>query len=358
MYPVEVKKWILNYREVLIIATGMLVLLLFRDTVTGTVSRLIFLYFFAALAFRMDSRLPVGAGLLLLFSAAIAITNSEEFANNLAIYAYYFLVIGVLLHIIEYVKEGEKEATTRPAVENRLRAGNEKKQRIIAIASGKGGVGKTTLAANLGAAIAKLENKVILIDLDLAMPNLEIITGLKNPPVGLVDALEGTLEIHRVKYSGPCGVNVIPPGVMLEGYSEANTEKIKKLLEDFPLKNDYVILDMPPGRDAIDVLSNAIEALIVVNPDKASILDALNMKVLLVKKDVKILGIILNRAYREDVKWIEEIERMLESHIVAVIPESGVVREALHSEKCFIEVEPGSKPSKEIMELAKEIDGI
>ncbi|MFH0904899.1 MAG: cell division ATPase MinD [Methanobacteriota archaeon] len=277
------------------------------------------------------------------------------FPFDLAVFAVYFLIGGVVLKFIEHLRE--KRTEEGAAHKNDLPSFRERPH-IIAIASGKGGVGKTTVAANLGAALSKLGNTVTLIDMDLAMPNLEIITGLRNSPVGLVDVLGGTLEIDRVKYSGPCGMNVIPPGVMLEGYTGGNTEKIKTLLEDFPLKTDYVILDMPPGREGVGVLSNIIEALLVVNPDKASILDALNMKVLLMKKDVKILGVVLNRAQRDDEKWIDEIERVLESHVVAVIPESKIVRDALHSEECFVEVEPESKPSNEILDLAKEISGI
>ncbi len=163
-------------------------------------------------------------------------------------------------------------------------------------------------------------------------------------------------QLEDVVYSGTSGVNVIPPGIMLEGYSEGNTEKIMALFKDFPIKSDYLVLDMPPGREAVNVLSEKMEALLVVNPDKASILDALNMKMLLSGKDVNILGIILNRAQRNDEKWIDEIERVLESNVVAVIPESMVVKEALHSEECFVKVKPESKPSKEIMNLAKELE--
>lgn len=230
----------------------------------------------------------------------------------------------------------------------------EKKRHFIAIASGKGGVGKTTIAANLGAALAKLGNKVTIIDMDLAMPNLEIITGLRNPPVGLLDVLEGRLGLEHVVYTGPMGTKVIPPGVMLDGYSGDNTEKIRELLKELPLKSDFIILDMPPGREAVDVLWGEIEALLVANPDKASVLDALNMKVLLEKKGVKVLGAVLNRA-EHDERWIDEIERMLETSVVAVIPESKTVKTALESEECFVVAEPESAPSKEIMGLAKEI---
>ncbi len=355
----EVRRMADEYRQVLIIAAGLVLLFLFRGVIQETISRVIFLYFFVALAYRIDFRLPIVAAILLLLGAALAVAGSENFANNLAIYGYYFLVIGVVLALVEYMKEGRKEGIQQsimeeaPEIEQRMEV--EKKRRIIAVASGKGGVGKTTIAGNLGAALAKLGNNVTLMDMDLAMPNLEIITGLRNPPVGLVDALEGRLEFGRVIYTGPMGTKVIPPGIMLDGYSRENAEKIRKLLESFPLQSDFVILDMPPGREAVEVLSDKIEALLVVNPNKPAVLDALNMKVLLEKKGVTILGVVLNRANREDEEWIQEIERVLEARVVAVIPESRAVKEALDNEDCFVAAQPGNVASKEIATLAQEL---
>jgi septum site-determining protein MinD len=232
-----------------------------------------------------------------------------------------------------------------------------RKYHIIAIASGKGGVGKTTIAANLGATLSKLNKKVFVIDMDLAMPNLEIITGLKSPPVGLIDVLEGRLEIEQVIYIGPMGTKIIPPGIMLDGYSkEDNREKIIKLFRSFPIENDYIILDMPPGREAVDVLFEDIEALLVINPDKASILDAINMKALLGRKGVNIIGAILNRS-EHDLELIDEIERVLETKILAVIPDSKIVKDATNNEECFAVTKRESDPSKELMELANEIVG-
>ncbi|MBU3966332.1 MAG: P-loop NTPase [Euryarchaeota archaeon] len=128
----------------------------------------------------------------------------------------------MVLALIEYVKEGKTEEAVQPSVKERPHVENEK-PRLIAVASGKGGVGKTTIAANLGAALAELGCRVTMIDMDLAMPNLEIITGLRNPPVGLVDVLEGKLDLTQVVYTEPMGTQVIPPGIMLEGYSRENT---------------------------------------------------------------------------------------------------------------------------------------
>ena len=105
----------------------------------------------------------------------------------------------------------------------------------------------------------------------------------------------------------------------------------------------------------MDVLWDGIEVLLVVNPEKASVLDALNMKAILEKRGVRILGVVLNRARGGEEEWIEEIERALEESVVAVIPESRIVKEAFDNEECFLEAEPGSKPSKEIMWLAEEL---
>jgi septum site-determining protein MinD len=206
--------------------------------------------------------------------------------------------------------------------------------------------------------LSKLHKKVTIIDMDLAMPNLEIITGLKSTPVGLIDVLEGRLGLDRVTYAGPEGIKIIPPGIMLEGYSKEDTkQKITELLKNLPVDNDYIILDMPPGREAIDVLSgNDIGVLLVVNSNKPSILDAVNIKTLLDKKNVRTLGVILNR-YERDPELIDEIEKTLDSKVVAVIPESKIVNDAYMYEECFVVTKAGSDPSKELMDLAKEIIG-
>ncbi len=265
-----------------------------------------------------------------------------------------FIAAILLLSLRKYIPE-EKNYKKETKEENKG-PGIKRRYHIIAIASGKGGVGKTTIAANLGIMLSKLHKKVTVMDLDLAMPNLEIIIGLKSTPVGLIDVLEGRMGLDRVTYAGPEGIKIIPPGVMLEGYSkEDTTQKITDLLRNLPFDNDYIILDMPPGREAIDVLSgNDIEVLLVVNSNKPSILDAVNIKILLDKKNVKILGVILNR-YKRDPELIDEIEKTLDSKVVAVIPESKMVNDAYMNEECFAITKEGCDPSKELMDFAKEI---
>ncbi|MCX9084685.1 MAG: P-loop NTPase [Candidatus Methanoperedens sp.] len=339
-------------------------LILFYDIFQDTMSRLTFLYFVFLLVYRIDARIPLASVLLFLFGfAIILVAGNKALAYDLSIYALYFLIVGILLKSTEYIRakrekiDGNEIKDITPVKEGKQIIPTKKEgQRFLAIVSGKGGVGKTTIAANLGTALSQLDNKVIMMDMDLAMPNLEIITGLKNPPVGLIDVLEGRLELARVTYIGRSGISVIPPGVMLEGYSNENVYKINKLLNEFPLKSDFVILDMPPGREAVEIFSSKIEALLVVNPDKAAVLDAVNMKVLLEKKGVNILGTVINRGSKKDTGWIDEVENALEIPVIAIIPENNIVKRSLDREECFVDADADSPPSREMMHLARKIE--
>jgi septum site-determining protein MinD len=354
VFPEHIRNMVDKYNKELCLASGILLLFLFYIIFQDTLVILIFLYFFILCWYRIDARIPLAAVLLFLSGAAvIMLIGNQSLAYDLAIYAIYFLIGGILLKLIEYIRD--KKHTINEYVIKEVMTEREG-QRFLAIVSGKGGVGKTTIAANLGAALAELDNKVIMMDMDLAMPNLEIITGLKNPPVGLIDVLEGRLELARVTFKGHAGMTIIPPGILLEGYSNENVEKINKLLDDFSLKSDFVILDMPPGREAVEIFSSKMEALLVVNPDKAAVLDAINMKVLLKKKGVKTLGTVINRGSKNDEVWIDEIERALELPIIAIIPDNSIVKKSLDREECFVDVAADSAPSKEIMRLARKIE--
>ena len=140
--------------------------------------------------------------------------------------------------------------------------------RVIVVASGKGGVGKTTIAANLAVALSLFGKKVAVVDADIVMANLEIIMGLKNPPVALIDVLKGRLEVEDVIYEGPEGVKIIPAGITLDGFNEENMETLKTLLKEIPAYIEILVIDAPAGRDAAMVMDRGQEVIIVTRSEE------------------------------------------------------------------------------------------
>ncbi len=230
--------------------------------------------------------------------------------------------------------------------------------RFIVIASGKGGVGKTTLSANLAVALAQFGKNVAVIDADIVMANLEIIMGLRNPPVALIDTLTGMVSIEDVMYEGPCGVRVIPAGITLDGFNEENMEMLKTSLREIPSEIDILVIDAPAGRDAAMVMDEGQEVIIVTMPEVSSVSDALKMKILAERMGAKIVGVIMNRVENKSRELaMSEVENTLDSSVISVVPESERIKEALAYEVPFVLEYPDSKPSMIIKMLAANLIG-
>lgn len=230
--------------------------------------------------------------------------------------------------------------------------------RFLVVASGKGGVGKTTIAANLAVALAMFGKRVAVIDADVVMANLEIIMGLRSPPVALIDVLSGRLKIEDIIYEGPAGVKIIPAGITLDGFNEQNMEMLKAAFKEIPKDIEILVIDAPAGRDAAMVMDDGQEVLIVTMPLVSSVSDALKMKILAEKMGAKVTGTILNMVEGEPRELTRvEVENTLDSNIVSAIPYDGKVKDALAYEVPFVEMFPSSKPSKEIMKLAASLIG-
>lgn len=225
--------------------------------------------------------------------------------------------------------------------------------RHIVVASGKGGVGKTTIAANLAVALAGRGKETVILDADIVMANLEIIMGLRNPPVALIDVLMGKLRLPEVIFEGPGGVKIIPAGITLDGFSERNMEMLRAALREIPEDVDIMVIDSPAGRDAAMVMDDGQEVLIVTTPQVSSVSDALKMKLLAEKMGSEVAGVIMNMVEgRPRELKVDEVEAALDARVVSVIPEEEEVKEALASEVPFVLKYPNARSSIEVMKLA------
>jgi len=235
--------------------------------------------------------------------------------------------------------------------------------RRISIVSGKGGVGKTTVAANLSAALAKLDKKVIVIDADVAMANLALFFGLQPAPITLQDVLLGEAEIYDAVYEGPHGLNIVPSGLSLQEYRRVNPEKMGEVLSGLENEYDYVLLDAPAGIEdnAMAAIATTDEAIFVVTPDKASLADVIKVKLTVERIDVKPYGIILNmvRGFPGEPSE-DDVKNIVELAVLGSIPEDSEVRRTLLMQRPspIVVRRPDSPTAKAFMQIAAHMSGV
>jgi len=229
--------------------------------------------------------------------------------------------------------------------------------RIIGILSGKGGVGKTTTAINLGASTLDFGREVIVVDGDLGTSNLALQLGLVHFPATIQDLLKGDVDLFHAIYIHESGLRIIPASISLR-YLEAESEKLRDL---FTRLNSMVFVDSPPGldRQVLSIMEACDEALIVTNPNISAVTDAL--KTVSVARDMgkKITGVVVNRY--EGGKFdlsLEEISEMFEEEILGVVPESKDVKKSQFLRTPLVKLSPLSPVSLAYKEIAAKILGV
>ncbi|MFA5746142.1 MAG: cell division ATPase MinD [archaeon] len=202
---------------------------------------------------------------------------------------------------------------------------------IIAIVSGKGGVGKTTLTGNLGIALSELGYSVLLIDADLAMANLSLLMGLKTPPITIHDVLLGSAPANDAIYEGPKGVKIIPAGLSISFYTRVDVERLVAITKDLQKKFDYILIDSPAGieKNVIAAMSASTQILLITEPTAPSVADAFKAKIVAQRLNQRVLGVVVNKVSNTKGEVSElEIIKMLELPSYGKIPYSDDIRES------------------------------
>jgi flagellar biosynthesis protein FlhG len=176
--------------------------------------------------------------------------------------------------------------------------------RVIGVTSGKGGVGKTNLAANLAVLAARQDQRVLIIDGDLGLANVEIVYGLE-PQHHLGHLLDGDVGLRDVLATGPAGVKVLPAGNGLQRLTRLDDGQRLRLvsaLEEIEDEFDLVLLDTGAGigDNVLFFIGAAQEALLVVSPEPTSLTDAYaTIKVLCQEAGMRHFSVVVNQAAHE-----------------------------------------------------------
>lgn len=205
---------------------------------------------------------------------------------------------------------------------------------VIVVTSGKGGVGKTTSTANIGAGLAQEGKQVIVIDTDLGLRNLDVVMGLENRIVyNLVDVVEGRCRPKQAIIKDKRFTNLyLLPSAQTKDKSAVSPEQMRKLTEELAEEYDYVILDCPAGIEQgfQNAIAGANKAIIVTTPEVSAIRDADKIISLLEANQLKDCHLVINRirmdmVMRGDMMSVDDVTEILAVPLLGIIPDDEAV---------------------------------
>ena len=208
--------------------------------------------------------------------------------------------------------------------------------RVIVITSGKGGVGKTTTNANIGTALARAGNKVVMIDTDLGLRNLDLLLGLENRIVyTIVDVVEKRCKLKQALVKDKKNPNLCLLAAAQTRDKSAVTEKqLKEICEKLKKDFDFILVDCPAGIEQgfQNAVAGASEAIVVTTPEMSAVRDADRIIGLLeAKEDIKSYKLLINRVRpnlvkSNDMMSVEDVVEILSADLIGIIPEdTGII---------------------------------
>ncbi|WP_314294519.1 septum site-determining protein MinD [Fusobacterium periodonticum] len=238
--------------------------------------------------------------------------------------------------------------------------------RVIVITSGKGGVGKTTTTANIGAALADKGHKVLLIDTDIGLRNLDVVMGLENRIVyDLIDVIEGKCRVSQALIKDKrCQNLVLLPAAQIRDKNDVNTDQMKELIFSLKESFDYILIDCPAGIE--QGFKNAIvaadEAIVVTTPEVSATRDADRIIGLLEAAGIKNPRLVINRLRIDMVKdknmlGVEDILDILAVKLLGVVPDDENVVISTNKGEPLV-YKGDSLAAKAFKNIASRIEGI
>ena len=206
--------------------------------------------------------------------------------------------------------------------------------KVIVITSGKGGVGKTTTSANVGTALAMLGKKVVLVDTDIGLRNLDVVMGLENRIVyDLVDAVRGNCRLKQALIKDKRLENLfLLPAAQTKDKTAVNSDQMNELCEKLKEEFDFVVIDCPAGIEHgfKNAIAGAEEAVVVTTPEVSAVRDADRIIGLLEAAGLETPRLIVNRIRTNMVKngdmmSVDDILDILAVDLLGIVPDDDAI---------------------------------
>jgi len=218
---------------------------------------------------------------------------------------------------------------------------------VLVITSGKGGVGKTTTTANLGTGLAAQGKKVVLVDADIGLRNLDVVMGLENRIVyDLVDVVEGNCRLKQALIRDKNHSNLhLLPTAQTKDKNAVNPEQMRKLCAQLREEFDYVLIDCPAGIEQgfKNAIAGADKAIVVTTPEVSAVRDADRIIGLLEASELPPPLLILNRikpsmVKRGDMMTLEDVSEILAIDVLGVVPDDeSIIVSTNRGEPCVLD---------------------
>ena len=235
-----------------------------------------------------------------------------------------------------------------------------KNGKIYTVISGKGGVGKTVSAINLGISISRLGKEVIIVDANLTTPNVGLHLGSPIVPLTLNHVMNNKAKVEDAIYEHESGTKILPSSISAGDLKNLDPEKLSEIAKKLRRISDFAIFDSAAGlgEEAQAAMRAADEIILITNPEISAVTDALKTIKLAETMNKKVIGVIITR--QEQKKWemdVPTIKDMLEVPILGIVPEDDSVKESQRMRNAVVHTHPRSKAARAYRRIARRILG-
>jgi septum site-determining protein MinD len=234
--------------------------------------------------------------------------------------------------------------------------------RVIGVVSGKGGVGKTTVVINVGAALAgTFHKRVAVVDCNVTTSHLGVSLGMSFLPKTLNHVMRGEASLHEATYPHNSGMSVVPSSMKLADLKGIDFSTLKPIVRSLAEQNDLVILDSGPGlgREAVGALAASQELLFIAQPTLPSVMDIVRTQEAVKNASKTHIGLVLNLVEDHGHHLQKQaVENLAGMSVISVVPRDDHVPKSLAAQMPVVMQHPEAPSSRQFFALAAHLLGI